>query len=77
MNLFAAARARSRAPGDPPQCAMTKYIGIRTTSKKTKNSTRSRETNVPSMPTSSSRISPISARAGPVPSSAAGSTRAV
>ena len=43
---------RARAAAAPPQTAMTAYIGSSTTSKKTKNSTRSRARNTPRMPTS-------------------------
>ena len=38
----------------PPQTAIRKYMGMRTVSQKTKNSTRSRATKVPFMPVSSS-----------------------
>ena len=56
--------ARTRPPGtlSSPHCAMTNHIGTRTTSKKTKNSSMSSATKVPSMPTSSSSSRPTSAR---------------
>ena len=41
----------------PPQTPIMKNIGSSTTSKKMKNSTRSRATNVPIIPVSSRRIS--------------------
>jgi hypothetical protein len=50
---FVAAAAR---PG-PPQEAIRKYIGMSTTSKKTKNRMRSSAAKVPSTPTSSNRVS--------------------
>ena len=40
----------------PPHTPIMKYIGSRTTSKKTKNRMRSWATKVPIMPTSSSRM---------------------
>ena len=40
----------------PPHTPIMKYIGSRTTSKKTKKRIRSWATNVPTMPVSSSRI---------------------
>ncbi len=51
-NLMAAYSRRG-----PPQRPIMKYIGTSTSSQKMKNSTRSREMNVPAIPVSSSSIS--------------------